>query len=596
MCQAILDRFDISPSDLRALKECGETLGEAAIERVVEQFYEWLPQQPEFNVFFNRKELLEQVKNQQKLYWIDFFKGIVDQRYIDYRIHIGRVHARRELPGEIYFAGMLHFQLLFLAEIRALGLSPERLLATTVAYTKLAAMDTFVVSDQIAQVSRTRMELAEELNANSQALRASEQLFRSIFENSQIGISFFNITGHAIFTNRAFQQMLGYSESELSLLETWDGIIHPDERVSGRERYAELVQGKREKDEWEQRFVRRDGRVVIANARFLLIRDSSGKPQYVASLTEDITEKKHAEEKLKRSEELFRSVYENAQIGIGIFNVKTGEHLLNRAQIKMLGYSQEELSHTEQWDKIVHPEERASGAKRYGDLVQGLRDTDEYTQRFICRDGQISTESGRFTLIRDSAGRPQYVIALHEDVTERLRASEALAASERLFRSIFENAQIGIGVFKIETEAHLSNRALHEMLGYSGTELDRLQQWDDIVPEDERDLYAQRYRDLVLGRKDKDEYEQHFIRRDGRVFLTRSRFQLLRDSAGKPQCVVALTEDITERRRAEEDREQAMQLFRSVFENAQIGIGIYDIQTREHISNESMHRILGYSQ
>jgi len=460
----------------------------------------------------------------------------------------------------------------------------------------LAVTEAAISRCQRVLAEQTTEELVEALNANNEALKSSEQLFRSIFENSQIGISFFNIDGHAVFTNRAFQEMLGYDESELGKLEKWDEIIHPDERVAGSERYGKLVQGVHEKDEWEQRFIRRDGRIVVANARFSLIRDATGKPQYVASLTEDITEKKQAEERLRGSEELFRSVYENAQIGIGIFNIKTGEHLLNRAQTEMLGYSEEELSHTEQWDEIVHPEERDSGAKRYAALIQGLRDADEYTQRFIRRDGQISTESGRFTLIRDSAGRPQYVIALHEDITERVRAEEALAASERLFRSIFENAQIGIGVFKIGTEQHLSNRAQTEMLGYSGAELDRLEQWDEMVPEDERGLYAQRYKDLVLGKKEKDEYEQHFIRRDGRVVLTSSRFQLLRDSAGKPQGVVALTEDITERRRAEEDRERAMQLFRSVFENAQIGIGIYDIQTGEHTSNDSMHKILGYSQ
>jgi len=176
MSQKLLDRFDISTNDLTALKECGRMLGEATIERVVDQFYEWLPQQPEFNLFFNSKELLEHVKKQQKLYWVNFFKGVVDQGYIDYRVHIGDVHARRDLPGEIYFAGMLRFNLLFLAEIRALGLSPERVLAATLAYIKLATMDTFVVSDQIAQFSKTR--IAE----SSKAMLAMSTPVTSIWE------------------------------------------------------------------------------------------------------------------------------------------------------------------------------------------------------------------------------------------------------------------------------------------------------------------------------------------------------------------------------------------------------------------------------
>ena len=124
-------------------------------------------------------------------------------------------------------------------------------------------------------------------------------------------------------------------------------------------------------------------------------------------------------------------------------------------------------------------------------------------------------------------------------------------ASEQLFRSIFENAQIGIGVFKINSEEHVSNSTLHEMLGYSGDELTRMEQWDNIVPVEERAPCARRYAALVQGKKENDEYEQHFIHRDGRVLLGNSRFRLLRDSAGRPKYVVALTEDVTERRRAE---------------------------------------------
>ena len=67
------------------------------------------------------------------------------------------------------------------------------------------------------------------------------------------------------------------------------------------------------------------------------------------------------------------------------------------------------------------------------------------------------------------------------DITERKRARKRLRAREELFRSIFENAQIGIAYFKIDSQEHISNRALHEMLGYSGEELGSLGQWDEIV-------------------------------------------------------------------------------------------------------------------
>jgi PAS domain S-box-containing protein len=134
--------------------------------------------------------------------------------------------------------------------------------------------------------------------------RESEQLFRSIFENAQIGISFFNINEQSIFPNRALQDMLGYSEKELGQLERWDEISHPDERAAAAERYAELVQGKRDKNQWEQRLVRKDGRIATTSVRFSLLRNAAGRPQYVAALQEDITDRKRLEADLVTAKEI----------------------------------------------------------------------------------------------------------------------------------------------------------------------------------------------------------------------------------------------------------------------------------------------------
>jgi PAS domain S-box-containing protein len=137
-----------------------------------------------------------------------------------------------------------------------------------------------------------------ERNRAEEKVRESEQLFRSIFENAQIGINVFRIDRQELNPNRAMQEMLGYTEKELGRLETWDEITHPDESASDAKRYADLVLGKREKDEWEQRLVHRDGRIVVTNVRFSLLRDTAGKPQYVAALQEDITERKRLEAEL----------------------------------------------------------------------------------------------------------------------------------------------------------------------------------------------------------------------------------------------------------------------------------------------------------
>ncbi|MGC1477019.1 MAG: response regulator [Terriglobales bacterium] len=143
-----------------------------------------------------------------------------------------------------------------------------------------------------------------ERNRAEEKLRASEQLFRSIFENAQIGVSFFDINQQTISPNLALQKMLGYTEKELGRLEKWDEISHPDERAAGAERYAELVEGKRDKNQWDQRLVRKDGTIATTSVRFSLLRDAVGRPQYVAALQEGITERKRLEADLVTAKEV----------------------------------------------------------------------------------------------------------------------------------------------------------------------------------------------------------------------------------------------------------------------------------------------------
>ena len=543
------------------------------------------------------------------------------------------------------------------------------------------------------------MVLAAVVEENKQA---SEKLFRSIFENAQIGIGIFNIQTGEHFSNRSMHEMLGYSQEELSRVEQWDEIVHPDERARGAARYSDLVKGIRDQDEYAQRFIRRDGQVVISNGRFRLLCDAAARPQYIISFSEDITQRRRAEEERNRatqqmqllldstgqgiygigpqgdctfvnraicemtgyradealgrnvhdlvhhhkpdgspypvgecpaylailkgegcrledeviwrrdgapvlvdyssfpmreegrvigavvtvtdvterkrskealaaSERLFRSIFENAQIGISVFGVDGREHSSNHAMHEMLGYNEQELSHLEQWDSITYPDERASCAERYAELQRGEREQDEYEQRFIRRDGGIVVANGRFSLLRDAAGKPRYVVALTEDITKRPRAEEALEASERLFRSIFENAQIAISFFSLDGKTMFSNRALHEMLDYTEEELSHLEKWDKIVHPDESTSGAQRYARLLQGKCDRDEWETRLLRRDGSIVVTSGRFTLIRDAAGKPQYVAALAEDITERKQAEEELRRANFLAETALELTKAG-------------------------
>ena len=197
-----------------------------------------------------------------------------------------------------------------------------------------------------------------------------------------------------------------------------------------------------------------------------LLRNAAGKPQYVTSLTEDITERKRAEEKLRDSEELFRSIFENAPVGISLYKVDGSQYFTNSALQKMVGYTHEDLSSLDKWDQIVHPDERASRAERMAGLIRGERDIDAWEQRFLHRDGRIVVTHRNCSVVRDLAGKPQYLLNMTTDITEHKRAQEERDRVAKQMEMLLESTGQGIYGIDLQGNCTFINRATCELIGY----------------------------------------------------------------------------------------------------------------------------------
>src|SRR5918992_155954 len=131
-----------------------------------------------------------------------------------------------------------------------------------------------------------------------EALRESEERFRTAFENAPIGVALVGLDGRRFRVNQALCEMLGYSEEELCS-EKYLEHIHPDDReISSRHRRETLEKGEGSYT-LERRYIHADGHVVWNLTSVSLIQDSQGDPSHLVCLHQDITERKELEERLR---------------------------------------------------------------------------------------------------------------------------------------------------------------------------------------------------------------------------------------------------------------------------------------------------------
>jgi len=190
--------------------------------------------------------------------------------------------------------------------IRNAAGEPERLLA---------------VSRDVTEQKQNERALHE---AHLQVAR-SEERWRSVFENSAIGVALTDLNGRFLATNLVYQKIVGYSEEELQTL-SFVEITHADYREANWALIAELLDGKQQQFQIEKQYRRKDGSPIWVRNNVSLVPGAENTPRFIMALSEDITERKQAEEALRKSEQVKRSLLD---INNAIITNLTEEALLH---------------------------------------------------------------------------------------------------------------------------------------------------------------------------------------------------------------------------------------------------------------------------
>jgi PAS domain S-box-containing protein len=392
------------------------------------------------------------------------------------------------------------------------------------------------------------------------ALRESEERYRRTFELAASGMAHIAPDRRFIRVNRRLCEMLGYTAEELTRLKGRD-ISHPDDLDIVNALRPKLYSGEIPSVRVEKRYLRKDGSVVWAAFTMVLERDAAGKPLYEIAVFDDITAQREAEEALRIERERFRAVVDSANEGILVYDKDLRVVDSNAAAERIIGLTREEMIGKPGFTSLL-PCVNADGTpmgpadrptRRTLDTGQPLAGMLIGIRRNEVETTWLSVNTG---FLRNPDGSSSGIVSTVSDITAQRTQEAALKDSEERFRHTVEYAEDGIANVSLDGRFLLVNRRLCEMLGRAEEELVGLSV-KDISHSDDRDITDQQRNLLRTGEKRSVHFEKRYLRRDGTPFWVSLTIGLVRDQRGEPLYEIAVFNDITERKDAEEALKEA---------------------------------------
>ncbi|MGI9069268.1 MAG: PAS domain S-box protein [Pyrinomonadaceae bacterium] len=410
----------------------------------------------------------------------------------------------------------------------------------------------------------------ESASLYTQVLKTEEK-YRSIFENATEGLFQSTSDGRLITANPAFARILGYDSPE-DMIATMTDVTHqlyvnPEDRAEAGRLQDE--RGTLEAFEFEA--YRKDREKIWLSLNRRSVRNQLGEGLYFEGSVENITERKLVEDELKKSEERYRDLVENAHDLIYEHDLEGNYTSTNKAGEQITGYSLEE-SLKLSLKEIVAPEYLEKAQQMLSRKLAGEKVT-AYDLEIIAKDGhRVTVEVNTSLVLKD--GVPVGVQGIARDITERKQAEGALRESEARKKAILESSIDCIVTMDHDGRVLDWNPAAEKTFGYTQEEAIHRAMADLIIPPRFREQHRQglaRYVATGKGRMIGKRLELSAERRDGTEFpieLTITRIE----SNGAP-LFTGYLRDITERKKAENRLSAQYTVSRALAESNTMGEG-----------------------
>ena len=420
-------------------------------------------------------------------------------------------------------------------------------------------------------------------------LRESEERFRKIVEQAPIAMAVVSMDGVIEFINQKAIQVFGYLPADIPNMERWWVQAYPEENYRKHvvTAWTALVQRAvtegQEIPGNEYRVTCKDGAVKTMVISGAIIADR------VFVLFDDHTERKRAEEALRKREERYRRLVETTDTGYVIVDSKGRVLDANQAYVRLAGHDRLDEILGRSVLEWTAAEERENNATA---VVACLKDGSvrnlEIT--YVDRTGKRTPVEVNATVV-ETEGR-ETILSLCRDISQRKRAEEALRESEARYRALIDSSPDAITQTDLSGTILMCNRQTAHLHGYESPE--------DMIGRSAFELFAPdelEHAKLDMQRTLRDgvvrDSEYRFLKKDGSQFEAELSATVVRDAGGNPFSFVALTRDIGERKGMERALRESEERFSRLAQASFEGVAIHE-KGRILDANPAMARLFGY--
>ncbi len=362
--------------------------------------------------------------------------------------------------------------------------------------------------------------------------------------------------GHITMVNRKATEVFGFTEEELLGKNYFDTCVPENIRDDMKETFRAIMAGEIEPKTFvENAIITKDGDERLISWHSTRLFDNEDNIIGALTTGEDITERRIAEEALKKSEEQFRLLVEDTAEWVWEVNHDFKFTYSNCSVEDILGYTAGQIIGRELWD-LMEPAEIDEVKSTFSQLGSQNRSIRSLVNHFFHRDGN--------TLILETSSRPIFdesnqIIGYRgvcRDITQRMIADESLKQSEARYRALVETSPDAITVTDPEGKITLVNDRAIKLLGYDTIdELIGKSCFEFVVPEDRLKAIENLETTKETGVAKPIQFT--LIQKDGLTFPADISASILRGTESEPIGFILVARDITERKEAERELEEA---------------------------------------